>query len=509
MKLTFRIWLMLIVLVLSLISIFGLVPTFFAKGVVVQEVAENTPAFDSGLTAGEIITSINGNKVGNFEDYTNTISSIFNEQNDTIKVVVQTKKSTFVFFTNEVPQIVVQDIPKTRIQLGLDLQGGARALVEPETPLTPSEMDDLISVTSERLNVYGLRDVNIRSVKDLSGNNFMLIEIAGASPRELESLIGEQGKFEAKIGDEVVFTGEDKDIVNVCRNDATCSRIERCQTTDSGDFCNYAFSIQISEAAAERHAEITKNLGINVSNPEYLDKKIDFYVDGVLSTSLFISKNLQGRETTDIQISGSSSGQDRTSAIKNTELEMKKMQTILITGSLPYKLNIQKLDTISPVLGQKFNSLIFVTALIALVVVASIIFVRYRDMKASFALLFTAFSEIVIILGIAAAIKWNLDLPSIAGILIAIGTGVDQQIVILDESKSKKLESLKQKLKNALFIVVSAYFTTAFALLPLWWAGAGLLRGFMVTTLIGLSVGVLITRPAFADMVSLLNKDAA
>jgi len=38
-------------------------------------------------------------------------------------------------------------------------------------------------------------------------------------------------------------------------------------------------------------------------------------------------------------------------------------------------------------------------------------------------------------------------------------------------------------------------------LLPLIWAGAGLLRGFAITTIIGISVGVFITRPAFSDVV--------
>jgi len=35
----------------------------------------------------------------------------------------------------------------------------------------------------------------------------------------------------------------------------------------------------------------------------------------------------------------------------------------------------------------------------------------------------------------------------------------------------------------------------------LFWAGAGLLRGFAFTTIIGVTVGILITRPAFADMI--------
>jgi preprotein translocase subunit SecD len=37
------------------------------------------------------------------------------------------------------------------------------------------------------------------------------------------------------------------------------------------------------------------------------------------------------------------------------------------------------------------------------------------------------------------------------------------------------------------------------------WAGAGLLKGFAITTIIGISVGVFITRPAFGDMIKMMS----
>ena len=107
----------------------------------------------------------------------------------------------------------------------------------------------------------------------------------------------------------------------------------------------------------------------------------------------------------------------------------------------------------------------------------------------------------VIILGIAALIEWNLDLPSIAGILATIGIGIDQQIIILDETRQEMNLSIKRRLKRAFTIILGAYFTAVVALLPLLWVGAGLLKGFAVTTIIGITAGVLITRPAFADMI--------
>ena len=132
---------------------------------------------------------------------------------------------------------------------------------------------------------------------------------------------------------------------------------------------------------------------------------------------------------------------------------------------------------------------------------AIIVFIRYKKVKSSLALLITSLSELIIILGIASFIDWNLDLPSIAGILATIGTGIDSQIIVLDEARQDLGLSLKQRLKRAFKIILGTYFTALVALLPLMWAGAGLLKGFAITTIIGITVGVLITRPAFTDMV--------
>ncbi|MBW3001002.1 protein translocase subunit SecD, partial [Candidatus Woesearchaeota archaeon] len=59
----------------------------------------------------------------------------------------------------------------------------------------------------------------------------------------------------------------------------------------------------------------------------------------------------------------------------------------------------------------------------------------------------------------------------------------------------------------AFFIIFAAYFTTVVAMLPLWFAGAGLLKGFALTTILGVSIGVLITRPAFAAIIQIFTQD--
>ncbi|MBW6442706.1 hypothetical protein K0A97_02910 [Patescibacteria group bacterium] len=510
LKLTQKIWVLIIVVIFSLISIFGLPPAILDTGVLITSVELNSTAFEVGFREGQIINEINDNPIKDASDFSRIILEIF-ASNESQIVKFKTKNSEIIYFSNEIPQMTISDTPASRIKFGLDIIGGARALVKAEDKdLTAGDVRDLISITENRLNEFGLTDLHIRHVSDLEGNNFMLVEIAGATPKDLENLIAQQGKFEAKIGNETVFIGGiDNDIASVCRRDNNCAFIEKCQQSQDGSyFCNFRFEVTLSPEAAKRHADITDTLEVNVTpQGKYLSLPLDLYLDDVLMDSLLISEGLKGRITTQVVVSGSASGETRDVAITAAEAQMNHLQTILITGSLPFSLEIVKLDTISPLLGPEFLRMILIAGLSAIGAVALVVFVRYRKFKASLALVLTSISEIIIILGIAALIDWNLDLPSIAGILIVVGTGIDQQIIILDESQRGAFLSLKQKMKRAFAIIIGAYFTSVVAMLPLLWAGAGLLRGFAFTTIIGISAGVLITRPAFSDIIKRIEKE--
>jgi preprotein translocase subunit SecD len=503
LKLTWKIWLLIIILVLSLVSIF-ITPTFLQKGVLITSVETNSTAFEQGLRSGQVITKIDGQEITGVDDFSARMNEKFISE-EKVKTTFTVEGAEYIIYSNTSPEITVTEIPNTNIKLGLELVGGSRALVQAEDKkLSFEEISDLVSVVNNRFNVYGITDMNIRSVSDLTGNRFMLIEIAGATPEDLRELISQQGKFEAKIGDEVVFIGGDKDITSVSRSGQEAYIESPIQSNDGSYYAKFRFVVYLSQEAAQRHADITDKLEVNISSDgNYLSKKLDFYIDDKFleDQSLLISEGLKGRVTTQIQISGSGSGATQNDAYAAAEEEMKKLQTILMTGSLPYKLEIVKLDTISPTLGAGFTKYILFAALAAFLAISLIVFIRYRNFKSVLALILTSVSEIIIILGVASMIKWDLGLPSIAGILAAIGTGIDSQIIVLDEAKQNRFLSIKQRMKRAFQIILGAYFTALVALLPLWWAGAGLLKGFVFTTVLGITIGVLITRPAFVDIV--------
>ena len=56
-------------------------------------------------------------------------------------------------------------------------------------------------------------------------------------------------------------------------------------------------------------------------------------------------------------------------------------------------------------------------------------------------------------------------------------------------------------MKSAFFIIMAAWMTTVAAMLPLFSIGLQILRGFALTTIIGVTIGVAVTRPAYASLI--------
>lgn len=432
--------------------------------------------------------------------------------NETRNVTKEVRKKIVEVIGTEDLGLSVYDAPTTNIKKGLDLQGGTRVLLRPEEEISSEDMDLVIANLKERLNVFGLSDVVVRQASDLEGRQYVLIEIAGANQEEVRELIAKQGKFEAKIGNATVFKGGN-DITYVCRT-ADCSGIDPqrgCgQTGPNQWFCSFRFSISLSPSAAQKQADATKDLDVVVeeNGEEYLTEKLQLFLDDTLVDELNIGSDLKGRPATDIQISGSGVGSTQQDAMFDALANMKRLQTILITGSLPVKMEVQKTDAVSPVLGEDFTKNALVMSIAAILAVSLVVLLRYRKINIAMPMLFTMVSEVIIIFGVASLIQWNIDMAAIAGIIVAVGTGVDDQIVIADETLRGESQKFgwKERLKRAFFIIMVAYFTGVAAMVPLLFAGAGLLKGFALTTIIGISVGVFITRPAFASIVEILLK---
>ena len=160
-----------------------------------------------------------------------------------------------------------------------------------------------------------------------------------------------------------------------------------------------------------------------------------------------------------------------------------------------------KIDEISPTLGSEFFREAMLAAAIASISVMAVIFIRYRKSKILVQMMIWSACELIITLGAAGMLRWTIDLASIAGLIAAIGTGTNDQVIMIDEillgGKSKDTYTVKQRIKRSFFIIFSAAGTIVAAMIPLMFIGIGAMRGFAIITTIGVLIGVFITRPAF------------
>jgi len=193
--------------------------------------------------------------------------------------------------------------------------------------------------------------------------------------------------------------------------------------------------------------------------------------------------------------------------------EAQRVALNLRAGALPAQLDVLGGTTsyISPTQGESFRTNSLIIGILSVLAVAGVVFLRYREPKVALPMVLTAFSEVVILLGFAAYLGYPLDLAVIAGFIAVIGTGVDDLIIIADEVMSEGDVSSQRvfdsRFRRAFWVIGVAAATTIIAMSPLAALPLGNLRGFAIFTILGVLVGVLVTRPAYGDILRYLMTD--
>lgn len=539
-----KILMMIFCIVLAIISINPIV-----KGGVVIKSVDQTSPFYGVVKVGETLDWANEKSITSvidvqkYENYTGMFRFMHSGKLDLVDI--------------KTPGLgmIVEKRSATNIKLGMDMIGGTRVLLQPnENNITDDTMQQIKASLETRINTYGLKEVIVQPIKDFSGQQYVQVEMAGGSRGEIDDLLARQGKFEGKVpmvvtftkdvgtlklGDEeyavkynnnsievnsktlylndtfklddidfqvlnitdtdailvsTVFKGDD--VTSVCMIDQPGICSSRLQQVTSG--WSFSFQVFITQKSAEKFASVTKNMKsfVNPNTGEsYLESRIYLYLDGNEIENLGISSDLAGKAYTTPAITGG--GKDKEEAIQ----EKLKLQSILKSGALPVGLNVIRADDISPSLGREFLNDAFKIVLVAVIAVAFVIYLRYRKIKILIPMMIWSLSELILTLGVASAINWTMDLASITGLIAAIGTGTNDQIMIIDEimlGEREKIYTMKQKVKKAFSIVFSTAATIIAAMVPLFFVGIGIMKGFAITTTIGILIGVFITRGAFA-----------
>ncbi|WP_339112513.1 protein translocase subunit SecD [Thioclava sp. GXIMD2076] len=167
---------------------------------------------------------------------------------------------------------------------------------------------------------------------------------------------------------------------------------------------------------------------------------------------------------------------------------------LLRSGALPAKLNFLEERTIGPELGADSIRAGAIAAVVGLTLVVAYMIASYGlfGTFASVALLI----NIGLLFGIMSMIGGTLTLPGIAGIVLTMGTAVDANVLIYERIREElkrvkgPARAIEIGYEKAMSAIIDANVTTFLTAVILFVLGAGPVRGFAVTLIIGIVTSV-------------------
>ncbi|MDD1723922.1 MAG: preprotein translocase subunit SecD [Methanospirillum sp.] len=369
-------------------------------------------------------------------------------------------------------------------------------LISYNSGVTKETANDVKRIVENKINSLGTQDAKVYVITGLNGiSRYLRIEMAGVSMAEAQEIVGKQGKFEIRIhtqGNEtehVLFGDSIKSVANPAQNPPNSNE--------------WGVSFVISEEGAKALQQAAVSSGA-VKDPE------NHYLDMILDGKTIYSAPLGEDLAAELQTKTTSNLLASTGAGEEGRDQAALLEIHLRNGALPVEVKIAGSGSVSAELGEQFKFWCVIAAIFALIAVGISIFIRYREPAIVLPMIMINASELIILLAISAFFI-QLDLATIAGLIAVLGTGIDQLVIITDEilheGKVPSPNLYLKRLKRALGIIVASAATVLIAMLPLAVMDLSTLRGFAIITMLGVLVGVLVTRPAYGRIImSILSK---
>jgi preprotein translocase subunit SecD len=391
---------------------------------------------------------------------------------------------------------------KKTIHLGLDLQGGARLLLQlsptASVPqITPQVQAQTREVIDRRINGLGVAEPSISNV----GNDRILVELPNVKdPDQAEKLLKEAAVLEYKI---VPF-----DVMQKAESYVSMLQQPNLSAKDRA-----AAELYVSKTAYEKSGKVVytgaelkaAQAGYDQSNrPDILFQTKDPAKFGKLTTAnlqkplgIFLDHRYLSAPV--IQSPIYDSGQITGTFTEEATITLANE---LNAGALPVSISIIEKETIGPTLGKidLVQSMRAAALGLGLVLIFMIIVYRLPGFLADLALAV----YVLVMMAILALSHATLTLPGIAGFVLSIGMAVDANVLIFERIKEELWNgktmraAVRVGFQRAFTAVFDSHFTTIVGAGVLYTLGTGTVKGFAFTlfwgTVVSLFTAVFITR---------------
>ena len=377
--------------------------------------------------------------------------------------------------------------------------------------VTETTRAEVVRILENKINEAGLSGGTVQQVTTAQGDNFVLVEAPGRDASSVRELVSERGTVvieayyptaDGNYTRETVLQQENFQSIGTAQDDASGAFVP--VTVSEPIAPEFQQSMRDSGLAQQGGTRCTYQADRTSTEPCLL-----LVVNGEVTNAFGMSPGLADSLRTG-EWAGNPVFQLQTTNVS----EAQEVSINLRAGALPAQLDFSEesggtTSFISPSQGADFRTNSLITGIIAVLAVSATVFVRYKDVRVAAPMVVTALSEVVILLGFAAGIGYPLDLSVIAGFIAVIGTGVDDLIIIADEVMAEgEINSrrvFQSRFRKAFWVIGAAAATTIIAMSPLAILSLGDLQGFAIFTILGVVVGVLITRPAYGDILRSLT----
>lgn len=465
-----------------------------------------------------------------FNDMKNILFDMYSYNNKTeeeknLLVEKVAKKALENYYTAEFD--AKRKVKNSAIKLGLDLQGGAYAVVtlnfdhpSVEGKATTdadkvAALDNAVLMIENRINKFGVSEVSIQKIKE---QHKIVINLPGVKETsDLRKIIETVGVLEFKVvskeGSELLselkrkYDSEGKmfvdnkgninpEILSQLPPDTEALRVSnkdkygedysqvpfivvskesllgdnpkvKSATVDPDNLGRYVINFTLEGEAVDRWAKATR---------ENIGRQIAIILDDVVLQSPVVQSEIPN-------------GRSQVTLGNLSYEELDDMAKILRSGSLNIPLEIAEENTIGASLGKdSIRSGLFALLVGVIITVVFMIFVySLGGIVADIALVFNLF----FLLAGMGMFNGTLTLPGIAGIILTLGMAVDSNVLIYERVKEEFRSgksfttSITLGYEKAFWAIMDGNITTFIAAIGISLFGTGAIKGFAVTLCMG------------------------